>query len=142
MKNRCAAKSYVCRFYSKYKGRIAIGVGYSGDMVEVYPLVFQNEKNEFIGIIAMNAIQNEERNVYIYHIGVFKTKCGNGSLILKELCDQADKFNVSLKLSPIVMPNGKDPLMTANQLKAWYMKFGFQGNSGLVRNPLPAKWKN
>jgi len=60
MENMCAAKSYVCYFYDKYRGRIAIGVGYTVDMSEIYPFVFQDEKNEFIGVIAMDAIPNEE----------------------------------------------------------------------------------
>jgi len=138
MGTMCAAKHYVRHFYSKYHGRVAIGVGYASDLSEIYPLVFQNEKKESIGIVAIDAIPNEERIVYIYHLGVFKPQCGNGSLILQELCDQADKFNVSLKVSPIVMPNGKDPSMTTGQLIAWYNKFGFRGSSGLSRNPLTA----
>lgn len=136
MGNMCAAKNYVRYFYEKYQGRVAIGVGYANDLSEIYPLVFKNENKESIGIVAIDSIQNEERIVYIYHLSVFESRFGNGSFILHELCDQADKFNVSLKVSPIVMPNGKDPSMATDQLIVWYKKFGFRGSSGLLRNPL------
>jgi len=136
MGNVCAAKNYVRYFYDKYQGRVAIGVGYNDDLSEIFPLVFQNENNESIGIVAIDAIPNEKRIVYIYHLGAFKSQCGNGSYILQELCDQADNFNVSLKVSPIAMPNGKTPLMATDHLIGWYKKFGFKGSSGLLRNPL------
>ena len=139
MVNMCAAKSYVRYFYDKYQGRVAIGVGYTSDLSEIYPFVFQNEKNESVGIVAIDAIPDEERIVYIYHLGAFESQCGSGSSILRELCEQADKFNVSLKVSPIVMPNGKAPSMAPDQLIAWYKKFGFRGSSGLLRNPMAAK---
>ena len=109
MVNMWAAKSYVRYFYDKYQGRVAIGVGYTSDLSEIYPFVFQNEKNESVGIVAIDAIPDEERIVYIYYLGAFESQCGSGSSILRELCEQADKFNVSLKVSTIVMPNRKAP---------------------------------
>jgi hypothetical protein len=135
----CAAKSYVRYFYDKYQGRVAIGVGYTSDLSDIYPFVFQNEKEESVGIVAIDALPNEEKTVYIYHLGAFESQCGSGSSILRELCEQADKFNVSLKVSPVVMPNGKSPSMATDQLIAWYKKFGFRGSSGLLRKPLTAK---
>lgn len=139
MGNMCAADKHVRYFYNKYQGRIAIGVGYTNDLAEIYPLVFQNKNREAIGIVAIAAIPDEKTIVYIYHLGAFEAQCGNGSIIIQELCDQADKFSVSLKVSPIVMPNGKDPSMATDQLVGWYKKFGFRGGSGLLRNPLIVK---
>lgn len=139
MGNTCAAKNYVRYFQDKYQGRVAIGVGYTEDLAEIYPLVIQNEDKDAIGIVAINVMPGEERVVYIYHWGAFESLHGIGSLILRELCDQADKFNVFLKVSPIVMPNGKDPTMATEQLIGWYKKFGFRGGSGLLRNPLTLK---
>jgi len=139
MDTMCAAKDYVRYFYNKYQGRVAIGVGYTEALAEIYPLVFKNEDKESIGIVAIDAIPNEERIVYIYHLGAFESQCGNGSIILQELCEQADKFNITLKVSPIVMPNGKEPAMATDQLVVWYEKFGFRGSSGLLRLPLPVK---
>jgi hypothetical protein len=129
------ANDYVSYFYNKYQGRIAIGVGYNQNLAEIYPIVFQNSEGESIGIVAIGAIHDEDKIVYIYHLGAFESRCGDGSLILKELCDQADAFDVSLRASAIVMPNGKDPVMTTGQLIGWYKRFGFKNNAGLLREP-------
>ena len=129
------AIDYVDYFYNKYQGRIAIGVGYNQDLTEIYPIVFQNSEGDSIGIVALDAIPDEDKIVYIYHLGAFESRCGDGSLILKELCDQADAFDVSLRASAIAMPNGKDPVMTTGQLIGWYKRFGFKNNAGLLREP-------
>ena len=126
---------YVNYFHAKYQGRIAIGVGYDENLNEIYPIVFQNSAGESIGIVALGAISDEDKVVYIYHLGAFESRGGNGSLILAELCEQADAFDVSLRASAIVMPNGKDPAMTTEQLIGWYNRFGFNDNSGLLRKP-------
>jgi hypothetical protein len=139
MVNTCAAKNYVRFFKNKYQGRVAIGVGYTENASEIYPLVFKNEDSESIGIVAINALPSEKSVVYIYHLGAFESQHGNGSLMLQELCEQADKFNVFLKVSPIALPNGKDPSMATEQLIEWYHKFGFRGSSGLLRKPLTVK---
>ena len=131
-----AAKDYVNFFYEKYPGRVAIGVAYDHELSEIYPLVFKNENNESIGIAALGAVPDEESLVYIYHLGAFELRRGDGSKILKELCVQADKFDVSLKASAIVMPNGKDPSMSTDNLIRWYKRFGFKENNGLLRNPM------
>ena len=55
---------------------------------------------------------------------------------MQELCDQADKFGIYLKVSAIVMTNGKDQTMTTEQLIKWHKNFGFKGNSGLIRKPI------
>ena len=102
-------------------------------------LTLADKNKESIGVVAMDAIPDEESIVYIYHLGAFESGCGNGSVILQELCDQADRFNISLKVSPIVMPNGKDRSMATDQLIEWYKRFGFRGNAGLLRNPLTGK---
>lgn len=130
-----SAERYVRYFYEKYFGRIAIGVGYTNKFEEIFPLVFQDNKDDSIGIIALDVVPDEEKMVYIYHLGAFKTNDGNGSVMLKELCDQADRFNVCLKVSPNVMPNGKEPSIETEQLVNWYKRYGFEGNFGLLRNP-------
>ena len=123
---------YVNHFYDKYHGRVAIGVGYNQDLLEIYPLVFQNIEGESIGIVALGAISDA---VYIYHLGAFITKHGDGSVILEELCHQADRFNIYLTVSPVYTPSGGEPTMNARQLKQWYEGFGFRGESRLLRTP-------
>ena len=126
---------YVNYLYAKYHGRVAIGVGYNPDLSEIFPFVFQNKKGESIGIVAVGLMPEGSKGVYIYHLGAFISRRGNGSIILKELCRQADKFNISLSLSAISSPNGDATAMNTKQLARWYKSFGFKGESGLSRSP-------
>lgn len=129
------AENYVRFFYEKHTGRVAIGVGYHEDLSQIFPFVFQNNKNESIGVVAMSAVPDEDNIVYLYHIGAFEPRRGNGSRILKELCRQTDKFEISLRASAFVLSDGKTPEMTPEKLIGWYEKFGFEGDEGLQRNP-------
>lgn len=128
-------KDYVDYFYEKYPGRVAIGVGYGQDLTEIYPLVFINIGGDAIGIVAMGVLPDEKKAVYIYHIGAFNPGRGNGSTILKELCRQADKFNICLRASAIILLNGQHPEMNTKRLSGWYKSFGFEDDAGLLRNP-------
>jgi hypothetical protein len=69
-------------------------------------------------------------------LAAFITKCGNGSDILQELCDQADRFSVVLSVSAIVMPNGIAQTMSDSHLSLWYGTFGFKGEAKMIRKPL------
>jgi hypothetical protein len=129
------AENYIRFFYEKYLGRVAIGVGYNENLSQIYPFVFQTSRDEAIGIAALGTVPDRDATVYLYHIGAFESRRGDGSLILKELCRQADIFHVVLKTSAIVSPNGKRPEMTTEQLTGWYGRFGFRGDRGLLRNP-------
>ena len=126
---------YVDYFYGKFHGRVAIGVGYNQNMSEIYPLVFQNADGESIGIVALGFLPDKKKVVYIYHLGAFVSRCGDGSEILRELCRQADKFNICLRVGAVFMANGKDPEMAHNRLIQWYRRFGFKGDAGLLRYP-------
>ena len=127
-------KKYVEFFYEKFSGRISLGVGYNNDLTEIFPFVFEKDGTP-LGIVAIGAISNGMELVNIYHIGAFRPKLGDGSFILKELCNQADRFNITLSVSAIFMPNGKDPVMESDKLTNWYKGFGFKGDDGLVREP-------
>jgi hypothetical protein len=78
---------------------------------------------------------DERKSVHIYHLGAFISKRGDGSIILNELCCQADKFDIYLSASAIFSPNGNASIMSTRQLIRWYQSFGFKGESGLFRNP-------
>ena len=127
---------YVNYFYEKYEGRVVIGGGYDQNLSEVYPFVFEDSDGKLIGVVALGVYTNENVNyAHIYHLGSFKTNCGNGSQILQELCSQADNYQVILSLSPIFMPDGKNEPMNDEQLKSWYGRFGFRGSSPFRREP-------
>jgi hypothetical protein len=126
---------YVDYFYDKYEGRVAIGVGYTNEFSEIFPLVFQNGDGESIGIVALGAIASDQDVVHIFHLSAFVAQCGDGSEMLGELCRQADIFRVYLSVSAIFMDNGKDSKMAAGVLEKWYERFDFVDNSGYVRAP-------
>jgi hypothetical protein len=128
---------FINHFYEKYHGRIAIGVGYNQDLSEVFPFVFQNSNGDSIGIVALGVLPEENDFVYIYHLGAFISRHGDGSIILKELCQQADKVGICLSVSAIHLGNGKDPVMETERLIQWYKSFGFEGDAGLIRHPKP-----
>lgn len=131
------ASEYVNYFYKKYQGRVALGVGYDHNFSQIYPFIFQDAFGRPIGIIAMGEITDQNRTVHIYHIGSFITRKGDGSQMLSELCRKADCFNIRLSVSPVFMPNGKDPQMDFDVLSQWYNRFDFSGESNLTRPPGP-----
>ena len=129
-------KDYVNFFYNKFEGRVAIGVGYNQDLSEIYPFVFEDRGGKSIGVVALGVYKLDEvKLVHIYHIGSFKNRRGYGSRILQQLCYQADKYQITLSLSPIFMPNGRNEPMSTEQLISWYRRFGFKGNSPFKRDP-------
>ena len=127
---------YVSFFYEKYEGRVAIGVGYNQDLSEIYPFVFEDTAGNSIGVVALAVYTHENIDyVHIYHLGSFKSNRGNGKKMLEELCLQADKYQIILSLSPIIMPNGKKASMTSESLREWYGRFGFNDSSHFKRDP-------
>lgn len=126
---------YVDHFYTKYEGRVALGVGYGLGLTEIYPLVFENSKGESIGILALGVILDEIDVVHIYHLGAFIANRKDGSKMLKELCCQADQFNITLSVSAVSIPNGNGDILNTAQLIKWYESYGFKGETGLLRIP-------
>lgn len=127
---------YIECFYSRFPGRVAIGVAYSQDLAEVFPIVIDDDRGNILGIVAMAAMTNDDMtSVHIFHFSVFRPKHGNGTRMLKVLCRKADQLNVTLSLSPIPSPNGEDHQITSRQLIGWYHKFGFRGDTLLSRQP-------
>jgi hypothetical protein len=103
---------------------------------EIYPFVFEDPDGNSIGVVALAVYTHKNMDyVHIYHFGSFKSNRGNGNKILEELCLQADKYQIILGLSPIIMPNGKNESMTSECLREWYGRFGFKGSSHFKREP-------
>jgi hypothetical protein len=127
---------YLNCFCRRYPGRVAIGVAYSQDMTEIFPMVIDDDQGNVLGIVAMAAlIDGSITGVHIFHLSVFQPNHGNGTKMLNILCRKADQLEVILSLSPIPSPNGEDHLISSRQLVAWYYKFGFRGGSRLSRQP-------
>lgn len=127
---------YVSHLYKTYPGRIPISVAYDENCIELFPFVFEAGKGNAIGIVALAvATEEKKKRVHIYHISSFHQRIGCGSLILQEICHQADRFQIILTLSPVSMGNGKGHQITYHKLKMWYEKFGFLGNAQLRRLP-------
>lgn len=138
-------RDFVKYFYKKYKGRVLIGVGYDQNLSEIFPFVFESADGESIGVIALDVIRDARHDhddrhdpvnyVHIYHLGAFKGKQGNGTKMLRELCLQADKYQVILSLSPIFIPDNENEPMSDEDLQSWYGRFGFAGSSPFKREP-------
>ncbi|MDJ0885593.1 MAG: hypothetical protein QNJ48_15610 [Desulfobacterales bacterium] len=120
----------------RYPGRIAIGVGYSQGMEEVFPIVIDDDRGDVLGIVAMAAMEHDNiASVHIYHFSVFNQRRGNGTKMLKILCRKADRLHVVLSLTPIPSPNGEDDSISSEKLTTWYQQFGFEGDTFLRRQP-------
>lgn len=131
-------QGYVRYLYERYQGRIAIGVGYDMDLVEIFPFVYECPKGNLLGIVALAAVQHESGPaVYIFHFSTFNPKHGNGRIMLGELCRLADYYQVVLCLSPFTLPNGNKEQMNSKKLRAWYVSYGFDGKFSFKREPLP-----
>jgi len=130
------ATQYVDHMYSLYDGRAAVTVGINIDSDSIHPFVFEDAGKVPIGLIALSAdgVSNPA-DVDIYHISAFMPGTGQGSQIIKFLCDSADEYGVRLCIQAEVQHNGNLTMTTA-ELIDWYVKFGFTGSSLLHREPV------
>jgi len=76
--------------------------------------------------------------IKIHRLWTLKPGKGNGSTMLRAVCELADRHGIEILLKPL--PFGRKPYpMTREQLLAWYAKHGFEGNHRkMVRKPLAA----
>ena len=131
------ATQYVNHMYSLYDGRAAVTVGVNIDSDCIHPFVFEDACKVPIGLIALSAVGvSNPTDVDIYHISAFMPGKGQGSQIIKFLCDSADEYDVRLCIQAEVQRNGNQT-MTTPELIDWYHKFGFTGNKLMYRVPAP-----
>jgi hypothetical protein len=96
-------------FGRRYPGRGAIGVAFAQDMLEVLPIVMDDDLGNVLGIVAMAVVTNDDTpSVHTSQLSVFEQKKGNGTRMLEVLCRKADRLNVVLSFSPIPSPNGEE----------------------------------
>jgi hypothetical protein len=76
-----------------------------------------------------------DRIIQIHRIWASEPGMGVGSIMMRALCDLADRHGVEMKLK--VVPIGRKPFpMSREQLKAWYQRFDFAGERWiLIRKP-------
>ncbi len=77
-------------------------------------------------------IVSSERMIQIHRLWTLEPGKGNGSIMVRALCELADRHGVELKLK--VIPIGRKPHpLSREQLKAWYQKYGFEGPRWLLQ---------
>ena len=99
-----------------------------------YAFAGQNgDRRGFVQIIV-----NSDRQVTIHRLWTPEPGAGNGAIMLRVLCDLADRHGIELKLRPL--PFGRKPYpMKRDQLLAWYQRHGFAGtHRKMIRPPLGA----
>jgi hypothetical protein len=84
-------------------------------------------------------IVESRTRLIIHRIWTHLTGKGDGSEMMRTLCELADQFTVELMLETI--PIGRKPYPLDKQgLENWYVKFGFQRKGKwMIRSPAPAK---
>jgi hypothetical protein len=80
-----------------------------------------------------------QRIVQIHRIWATQPGKGGGSVMMRRVCELADRHRVQMKLK--VIPIGRKPFpMSRQQLKAWYQRLGFTGSRWhLTRKPACAE---
>jgi hypothetical protein len=93
---------------------------------------FNNSDGKSLGFVQLLSF---ERIVQIHRIWSIEPGKGIGSIMLRTVCDLADRHGVELKLK--VIPIGRKPHpMSRQQLKSWYERFNFKGSGWvLIRKP-------
>ena len=80
-------------------------------------------------------IPEYQNQVLIHRLWTLEPRRGNGSAILNDLCEMADRHRIVLKLK--ALPLGAKPYpFSRDQLVDWYQRHGFEGRRRrMVRMP-------
>lgn len=77
-------------------------------------------------------IISSDESIQIHRLWTLEPGKGNGSIIVRALCELADCHGVELKLK--VIPIGRKPHpLNREQLKVWYQRHGFEGARWLLQ---------
>jgi hypothetical protein len=77
-------------------------------------------------------IPSSDESIQIHRLWTLEPGKGNGSAIVRVLCELADRHGVELKLK--VIPIGRKPHpLNREQLKVWYQRHGFEGARWLLQ---------
>jgi len=109
------------------------------DLTAIAPLVggctyaFRNESGERTGFLQL--IPESPRLLCVHRIWTLQPHRGDGSAMLKQLCELADRHGIVLKLK--ALPFGSKPFpLSCSALIDWYERHGFEGKRRkMVREP-------
>jgi hypothetical protein len=98
--------------------------------------VFRKPQGGTHGLVQFQA--HSHRQIVIHRIFASHPGEGGGSLMLRTLCELADRHQVELILK--ALPFGQKPYpRSREQLVAWYERYGFEGtHKKMSRKPRPA----
>jgi hypothetical protein len=82
-------------------------------------------------------VRDSDDQITIYRLWTLQPGAGNGAMMLRALCDLADRHGVVMHLKPL--PFGRKPYpMNRDQLLGWYQRYGFEGTRRkMIRKPRP-----
>jgi hypothetical protein len=80
-------------------------------------------------------IRDSDDQITIYRLWTLQPGAGNGAMMLRALCELADRYGVLMHLKPL--PFGRKPYpMNRDQLLGWYRRHGFEGTRRkMIRKP-------
>lgn len=103
---------------------------------EEYPIIAQFE-NQDIGCFFLSPL-GSENTVELKKLIIYDTNKGYGTKLLYLLCDEADKYQITLWVWPL--PDKKSQkVISLDKLKLWYNKFGFEQSDGIFMKRKPNK---
>ena len=98
-----------------------------------YPTIIEIEGKDIGCLHLYSSALLKPDLVEILHIRIYDQAQGQGSKLLKFLCDKADNLNITLYVMPVADKSKNSiPLY---KLKEWYRKFGFKGDLTMERKP-------
>ena len=89
----------------------------------------QGKSRGFVQLIA-----DSGNRITIHRVWTLEPGAGNGTVMLRALCDLADRHGVEMRLRPL--PFGRKPYpFDRDQLIGWYQRYGFHGNRRKMIRP-------
>lgn len=131
-------QAFVGAFLRRFPHRVPLMVGYTSPGGYLYPSVVDAEALP-IGLVGCGWNEGGEDDlVQIYHVSALKGRQGDGTRVLRVLCDLADQVGARLYVQAEPLFGGApDPYDTMDwrTLDAWYRRQGFSGSSGILIRP-------
>ena len=100
---------------------------------EDYPTIAHFQDKD-IGCFFLSPLGTED-TVELKKLKIYDSNKGYGTKLLELLCDEADKYKITVWVWPL--PEESKKAISLNKLKSWYIKFGFEQSDGtfMIRKP-------